>query len=194
MLANGFIINQSDKCVYSKFSNGKGVIICLYVDDTLIFGTDLEYVETTKLFLSGSFDMKDMGVADVILGIRIIRNNDGISLSQTHYIEKVLKKFNHFDCAPVSTPFDPSIKLVSNMGNPLAQLEYARVIGCLMYAMTSTRPDIAFAVGKLSRYTSNPSNLHWHAVRRVLKYLKKTISYGVYYSGYPPVLEGMLVG
>ena len=59
-----------------------------------------------------------------------------------------------------------------------------------MYAMTSTRPDIAFTVGKLSRYSSNPSKSHWHAIRRVLKYLKKTQDYGLSYSGYPSVIEG----
>ncbi|XP_043703860.1 secreted RxLR effector protein 161-like [Telopea speciosissima] len=56
--------------------------------------------------------------------------------------------------------------------------------------MTGTRRDIAFAVGKLSRYTSNPSNLHWKVVFRVLRYLKRTIDYGICYTGYPVVLEG----
>ncbi|GJU47592.1 zinc finger, CCHC-type containing protein [Tanacetum coccineum] len=85
----------------------------------------------------------------------------------------------------VSTPMDTSEKLMPNNGEVVSQLEYSRVIGCLMYAMTYTRPGIAFAVGKLSRYTSNPSTQHWQAIQRVLKYLKKTI-----YTGYPSVLEG----
>ncbi|KAL7215696.1 hypothetical protein ACSBR1_027781 [Camellia fascicularis] len=59
-----------------------------------------------------------------------------------------------------------------------------------MYAMTCTRPDIAFIVGKLSRYTSNPSNVHWHAVNRILRYLRKAIDYGIVYNGYAAVLEG----
>ena len=59
-----------------------------------------------------------------------------------------------------------------------------------MYAMTCTRPDIAFAVGRLSRYTGNPSQLHWHALYRILKYLKYTTDYGIHYSGYPSVFEG----
>lgn len=59
-----------------------------------------------------------------------------------------------------------------------------------MYAMTCTRPDIAFAVGKLSRFTSNPGPQHWLAIRRVLRYLKGTINYGITYSGEPPILEG----
>ncbi|GKA43936.1 zinc finger, CCHC-type containing protein [Tanacetum coccineum] len=71
VLSSGFHLNQSDKCVYSKFdSSGKGVIICLYVDDMLIFGTDQNQVDKTKKFLSSKFSMKDMGEADVILGAR----------------------------------------------------------------------------------------------------------------------------
>ncbi|CAM8876363.1 unnamed protein product [Rhodiola kirilowii] len=134
--------------------------------------------------------MKDMGEANVILGIRIKRENKSIALSQSHYVEKVLKKFNYLNCSPVSTPMDPCVKLLPNTAEPISQLEYSQVIGCLMYAMTSTRPDIAFAVGKLSRYTSNPSIHHWEAIKRVLKYLKGTMSYGLVYAGFPSALEG----
>ncbi|KAL0413413.1 UNVERIFIED_CONTAM: Retrovirus-related Pol polyprotein from transposon TNT 1-94 [Sesamum radiatum] len=91
---------------------------------------------------------------------------------------------------PVSTPIDPSVKLMPNTGKDVFQLEYSKVIGCLMYAMTSTRPDIAYAVEKLSRFTSNPSTHHWQAIRRVLKYLKKTMYYRLSYSGFPSILEG----
>ncbi|GKA59984.1 zinc finger, CCHC-type containing protein [Tanacetum coccineum] len=100
--------------------------------------------------------MKDMGEADVILGIRIKHESNGILISQSHYIKKVLKKFNYFDCTPVSTPINTSEKLMPNNGQAVSQLEYSRVIGFLMYVLTCIRPDIAFDVGKLSRYTSNP--------------------------------------
>ncbi|GJZ21908.1 zinc finger, CCHC-type containing protein [Tanacetum coccineum] len=157
VLSNVYLLNQVDKCVYSKFdASGKGVIICLYVDDMLIFGTDQAQVYLTKEFLSSRFSMKDIGEADVILGIRIKHESNGIEISQSHYIEKVLKKFNYSDCTPVSTPLDTCEKLMPNKGLAVSQLEYSRVIGFLMYAMTCTRPDIAFVVGKLSRYTSNP--------------------------------------
>ncbi|GKC82020.1 zinc finger, CCHC-type containing protein, partial [Tanacetum coccineum] len=239
-------------CVYSKFDeSGKEVIICLFVDDMLIFGTDQVQVNLTKEFLSSRFSMKDMGEVDVILGIRIKYESNGIAISQSYYIEKVLKKFNYFDYTLVSTPMDISEKLMSNNGlsvslleysrvigcliyvmtctrpdiafdvgklsmytsNPgtqhcwisntednsstsgwaVSQLEYYRVIGCLMYAMTCTRPDIAFVVGKLSRYTSNLSTQHWQAIQRVLKYLKKTMDYRLTYTGYPSVLEGYTI-
>ena len=97
-------------------SNESGVMVCLYVDDLLIFGTDIEIINETKSFLSSHFDMKDLGEADVILGIKIVRSENGISLTQSHYIEKILRKYNHFDCKPVCTPFDPSIKLERNTG------------------------------------------------------------------------------
>ncbi|GKD07371.1 zinc finger, CCHC-type containing protein [Tanacetum coccineum] len=99
--------------------------------------------------------MKDMGEANVILGIKIKRENKGIVITQSHYIEKILNKFNHEDCSPVSTPIDPVEKLKPNTGKPVDQLEYSRAIGCLMYAIMSTRPDIAYAVDRLSRFTSN---------------------------------------
>ncbi|GJT84361.1 zinc finger, CCHC-type containing protein [Tanacetum coccineum] len=117
VLSNGYLLNQANKCVYSKFdASGKGVIICLYVDDMLIFGTDQVQVDLTKEFLSSRFSMKDMREADVILGIRIKHESNGIAISQTHYIEKVLKKFNYFDCTPVSIPLDTCEKLMPNKG------------------------------------------------------------------------------
>ncbi|GJT75030.1 zinc finger, CCHC-type containing protein [Tanacetum coccineum] len=134
--------------------------------------------------------MKDMGEADVILGIRIKHESNEITISQFYYIEKVLKKFNYFDCTPVNTPMDTSEKLIPNNGKDVSQLEYLRIIGYLMYAMTCTRPDISFVVGKMSRYISNPSTQHWQAIQRVLNYLKKTMDYSLTYTSYPSVLEG----
>ncbi|GJX60713.1 zinc finger, CCHC-type containing protein [Tanacetum coccineum] len=136
VLSNGYLLNQADKCVYSKFDEtGKG----------------------------------DMGEADVIFGIRIKHESNGIAISQSHYIEKVLKKFSYFNCTPVSNPMDTSEKLMPNNGQAVSQLEYSKVIGCLMYVMTCTRPDIAFVVGKQSRYTSNPGTQHWQAIQRASK-------------------------
>jgi len=98
ILKNGFHINDADKCVYTKFTNDKGVIICLYIDDMLIFGIDIEQIKNTKIFLSQNFDMKDLGEADAILGIKITRVDNGLIISQSHHFEKALKRFNTLDC------------------------------------------------------------------------------------------------
>nr|GEZ09086.1 zinc finger, CCHC-type [Tanacetum cinerariifolium] len=191
VLYNGYLLNQADKCVYSKFDeSGKGFIICLYVDNMLIFGTGQVQIDLTKKFLSSRFFMKDMGEADVILGIKIKHESNKIAISQSYYIEKVLKKFNYFDCTPVSTPIYTSEKLMPDNNQVVSQLEYSMVIGYLMYVITCIRPDIAFAVGKLTRYTSNHGTQHWQAIHRALKYLKKTMDYNLTYTGYPLVLEG----
>ncbi|GKE89856.1 zinc finger, CCHC-type containing protein, partial [Tanacetum coccineum] len=122
------------------------------------------YAPVARISTIRLFSMKDMGEADVILGIRIKHESNGIAIYQSYYIEKVLKKLNYFDCTPVSTPMDTSEKLMPNNGQAVSHLEYSRVIVCLMYAMTCIRPNIAFDVGKLSRYISNPETQHWQAI------------------------------
>uniref|UniRef100_A0A2N9GZ77 Integrase catalytic domain-containing protein n=1 Tax=Fagus sylvatica TaxID=28930 RepID=A0A2N9GZ77_FAGSY len=190
MMSNGFRINECDKCVYVKNTTSGYVIVCLYVDDMLIMGSNNDIIKATKRMLNSKFDMKDLGVADVILGIKITRTSDGLVLSQTHYIKKVLEKFGRYDDSPVKTPIDVNLHLTKNKGNDISQLEYSQIIGSLMYIMNCTRPDIAYSVSKLSRYTSNPREDHWKAIVRVLRYLKYTLNYGVHYTRYPVVLEG----
>jgi hypothetical protein len=142
--------------------------MCLYVDDILLFGTDLEVIMETKEFLSKNFEMKDLGEADVILNIKLIKGEDGITLSQSHYVEKVLTRFGHMDCTSVSTPYDPSYKLYKNKSEPVDQLKYSQIIGSLMYLSSATRPDISYAVCRLTRYSSSPRDRHWVALYRVL--------------------------
>lgn len=127
---------------------------------------------------------------DTILGIKVTKNSGGFYLSQSHYIESVINKFKHLNIKDCSIPLDPSSKLMKNDGREIAQLEYASAIASLMYAVQCTRPDIAFAISKLSRFTSNPSNDHWKAIGRVLGYLKKTKNLGLQYTKFLAVLEG----
>jgi len=88
VLLYDFHINNSDKCVYVKqFNNNRCVILCLYVDDKLIFGSNMHFINDVKSFLSSNFDMKDLGPVDVILGIKLIKKNDDMILSQSHYVK-----------------------------------------------------------------------------------------------------------
>ena len=107
----GFSVNEADKCVYYRYGGGEGVILCLYVDDILIFGTSTAVIDEIKSFLSRCFDMKDLGPADVILNIKLMKNENGITLSQSHYTEKVLSRFGFADCKVAPTPYDASVKL-----------------------------------------------------------------------------------
>ena len=178
IFSDGLVHNSSDKCIYFKFIKEYGVIICLYVDDMLIFGTNMKDVYETKRYLSSMFQMKDLNEVDTILGIKIKRHSERFALCQSHYVEKVLQKFEHLNIKEANTPFDQSIKLNENTRRAIAQLEYASALGSKVYAMQCTRLDISFSVGKLSRFTSNPSVDHWKAIGRVLGYLKKNHKFG----------------
>ncbi|KAE8670806.1 hypothetical protein F3Y22_tig00112079pilonHSYRG00011 [Hibiscus syriacus] len=190
ILSFGFVVNGSDACVYSKMFDTECVIISLYVDDMLIFSSNIESINKVKNFLSTKFEMTYLGEVDVILGVEVTKTEKGFSLCQAHYIDKVLKKFDSFDVVPVRTPYDPSIHLVKNKGSSVSQTEYAKLIGSLMFLMNYTRPDIAYAVSRLSRYTHNPSGEHWIALKRLLKYLKGTLDWKLEFAGFPAVLEG----
>ena len=160
MLSHGFKINECDKCVYVKDDEHGYVIVCLYVDDMLIVGSDDKMITSTKNMLNSRFDMKDMGLVDVILGIKIKRTSDGLVLSQSHYVDNILGKFDKDNSGIARTPVDVTLHFSKNKGESVAQVEYSRVIESLMYLISCTRPNIDYAVNKLSRYTSNPGAMH----------------------------------
>jgi hypothetical protein len=151
----------------------------------------LDMIKETKDFLSNNFEMKDLGEADVILNIKLLREgNGGVTLVQSHYVEKILTRFGYSECEPAPTPYDSSKLLKKNRRITRDQLRYSQIFGSLMYLASATRPDISFAMRKLSRFVSNPRDDNWRALERVLCYLKDTMSLGIHYTGYPTVLEG----
>ena len=92
----GFVVNKADKSVYYRFGGAEGVILCLYVDDILIFGMSLNMIKEVKEFLSQSFEMTDLGKGDVILNINLVKeSNGGVILTQSHYVDKVLSHFGY---------------------------------------------------------------------------------------------------
>lgn len=93
---------------YYKTENDLHTIICLYVDDLLIFGSNLYIVNTVKSLLCASFDMKDLGEANLILIIKVTKTETGFTLDQFHYIEKILKKYGFDMSKPAFTPYDRS--------------------------------------------------------------------------------------
>ncbi|KAL0556203.1 hypothetical protein IC582_004713 [Cucumis melo] len=189
-MSKGFKVNESDKCMYYKTKGRLCIIICLYVDDMLSFVSNLHVINDVKSMLSVNFDMKDLGEADIILGIKITRTKNGISLDQSYYIEKILKKYNYFDSKPACTPYDSSVKLFKNTSDSVNQSEYTSIIGSLRYVADCTRLDIAYAVGLLCRFTSRPCLEHWNAIERIMRYLKKTQNLGLHYNNFSTVLEG----
>ena len=172
----GFRPISSDSCVF--LNKSEQTILALYVDDMLIFSQSAEKVNIVKQQLFEKFSMKDMGKASFVLGIRIRRNiaKGLLAIDQTTYIRKFLHEYGMKDTHPVSTPIDGHHALTpSDSSEPRTdQREYQKRIDSLMYAMVATRPDIAYAVGKLSQYCQDPAQRHRTALDRIFRYLRRT--------------------
>lgn len=171
MISRGFTRSSVDSCVY----------LLLYVDDMLVASKSMQEIKILKKDLGTVFEMKDLGPAKKILGMEITRNRKELrlELSQCDYIEKVLKLFQMEKAKPVKTPIGILFKLKSatdkelkEQSEAMSKVPYANVMGSVMYMMIGTRPDIAYAVGMVTRFMGNPIREHWIAVKWLLKYLR----------------------
>ena len=195
----GFYRCNFDHCCYIMKNSTSMIILLLYVDDMLLVGSNLHSIEMLKQTLAKEFAMKDLGEAKKILGIQIkrVRSEGKIFLSQEDYLKKVLKRFNMENCKSVSTPLAPHFKL-SKQSSPstmeeareMSKVPYSSAVGSLMYAMICTRPDIAYAVGVVSRFMSCPGRDHWNAVKWILRYLEGTKSLCLCYAQQQEALQG----
>src|ERR1044072_5624466 len=143
-----------------------------------------------KQFLSKNFDMKDMREASYVIGIKIHRERSRgiLGLSQEAYINKVLERFNMKDCSPSVAPIVKGDKLNLSQcprndfeREHMLNIPCASAVGSLMYAQVCTRPDIAYVVGVLGRYQSNPGIDHWRAAKKVMRYLQGTKNFMLMY-------------
>ena len=186
----GFEENIVDQCIYIKVSGSKFKFLVLYVDDILLASNNLGLIRETKRFLSQNIDMKDIGEASYVLGIEIHRDRSKkiLGLSQKAYINKILERFNMRNCSGSIAPIVKGDKFsLSQCPKNSLELEsmknipYAYAVGSLVYLEVCTRPDIAFAVGMLGRYQSNPGIEHWTAAKKVMRYLQGTKDYMLTY-------------
>ena len=117
-----FHCHEHDKCIYSKYCDNGHIILYLYVNDILILKTSHDVIQRVKDYLSQNFNMKDLGPANMILGMKISRIPNEISLSLAHNIERI------YNSKPISTLYDSSISLKKNMGEHVSQLKYSQLI------------------------------------------------------------------
>ena len=181
----GFEENIMDQCLYQKISESKICFLVLYVDNILLATNDKGLLYDVKQFLSKNFDMKDLSEASYVIGIKIHRErSQGIfGLSQETYINKVLERFNMKNCSPSIVPILKGDRFNLNQclkndfeREHMKNIPYALVVGILMYAQVYTRPDIAFAVGVLGRYQSNPGIDYWGAAKDYMLMYRRTDS------------------
>ncbi|KAH9741143.1 hypothetical protein KPL70_002513 [Citrus sinensis] len=180
----GFIQNIDEPCVYKKIQEKFVAFLILYVDDILLIGNNIGVLTTIKSWLAKQFDMKDLGEASYILGIKLLRDrkNKTLALSQAVYIDKILARFSMENSKTGLLPFRHGITFSKDQSpktseeiERMRRVPYADAVGSLMYAMLCTRPDICFAVWMVSRYQFNPGPQYWTAVKHIMK--KSTSGY-----------------
>nr|GFC10042.1 retrotransposon protein, putative, Ty1-copia subclass [Tanacetum cinerariifolium] len=161
----GFTQNRDEPCVYLKASGSNITFLILYVDDILIMGNSIPMLQSVKTYLEKYFAMKDLGEAAYILGIKIYRDRSKrlIGLSQSAYIEKILKQYCIENSKRESIHMQEKLKLSKSQGastpaemKRMQKFSYASAVGSIMYAVRCTRLDVAFAQNVTSRFQQNP--------------------------------------
>ena len=181
LLQSGFHCCDAEPGIFIRNSDSKFVILLLFVDDILLTGTD-EGIEDFVKECSREFKTRDLGTPKLFLGIHIERHKDKLVLHQRSYTKRILERFNA-PGNPVATPLDPKQPLVeasdTDLLNEENASEYRATVGALMYLMLCTRPDLAFTISRLSKFSSRPGTKHAIAVKRVLRYLVGTQDLGI---------------
>ncbi|CAA7030261.1 unnamed protein product, partial [Microthlaspi erraticum] len=171
LVQTGFTNSLADTSLFVYCRDSVLLYVLVYVDDIIVTGNRPELVTSVETSLATRFSIKDPCDIHYFLGIEVTRTNNGLHLMQRKYIVDLLTKTHMFEAKPVSTPMPTSPKLTLHSGKALDNAkEYRMVVGSLQY-ISITRPDIAYAVNKLSLYMHKPTDDHWQAAKRVLRYL-----------------------
>ncbi|VVA23262.1 Hypothetical predicted protein, partial [Prunus dulcis] len=182
LLSQGFRNATSDASLFISTFGRNVIYFLVYVDDLIVTGNNSSLVMQFIATLARRFSVKDLGSLHYFLGVEVIPTTSGLFLSQHHYIRDLLLKAKMDGAKEVSTPLSPSDSLVLNDGTPPTDAtRFRQIIGGLQY-LNLTRPDISFAVNKLSQFMHKPSESHWQALKRLLRYLKGTLYFGLHLS------------
>ena len=154
-----------DPRLYIKVSNGVRTLL-VYVDDVLITGSSTKFIACTKNDLKKRFEMTDSAKCAFFLQIELIGNDDGsVTMCQRRYVDDIIKRFGMDDLKDMMCPTDISSRLKPSDAATKVYAPCREAVGALMHLMTATRPDIAYAVGCVSRFTEIPQDEHWMAVK-----------------------------
>jgi hypothetical protein len=187
-----FVQNTKESCIYKKMSESSFSFLLIYVDDILLIGNDVQMLNNVKQYLNIKFSMKDMGEATYVLGIKIYRDRSRrlLALSKSTYLDKVMKRFRMEDSKKGSLPIMKGVSLsvtqcpaTEKEKSVMSNILLCLCIGSIMYAMLSTRPNVALDLSLMSRYQSNPGISHWSVVKNILKFLRRTKDMVLVYGG-----------
>jgi hypothetical protein len=181
----GLAQSQVDQAVFYKRgpTGALALVAVVHVDDCSIGAVNTKVLEAFKHGLRKYVEVTDLGELHWMLGIEVKRDREAriISLSQTAYIDSILRRFGFEDLKPLSTPFDPTKRLTSEQAPRdtaefalMRDIPYREAVGALNWGALATRPDISYAVSQVARFSANPGPAHWEAVKWIYRYLAGT--------------------
>ncbi|GMF24181.1 unnamed protein product [Phytophthora fragariaefolia] len=183
-LDQGYQRSRTEHCLCFKVEGEMIMYVLVYVDDILAATNDEAYKEQLFKDLNNACGLKDQGLLEQYLGVEVEQTSESIKINQGKYTREILETFGYQNAHAIGNPMETNVRLapVEEDEKPETSFQYREAIGMLMYLGTSTRPDLAFTLGQLSRFVANPSAKHVGAVKRVLRYLVGTQDYGITYS------------
>ena len=162
--------------------DGKLIATQVYIDDIIFRSTKNELAHSFSKLMQAEFEMSMIGELTHFLGLQIRQQDSSIFLSQSKYAKNLVKKFGLKFSSSVRTPMSPNLKLTFDLlGKSVDSSLYRSMIGSLLYLIAS-RLKISYSVGVCARYQVNPKESHMTALKRIIKYVKTTVDFGVWYS------------
>ncbi|KAG8094725.1 hypothetical protein GUJ93_ZPchr0012g18877 [Zizania palustris] len=194
LLSFGFRRSPSEHAIYIRKKSDIQLVVGVYVDDLVITGASRSDIQKFKGEMAAAFKISDLGLLHYYLGIEVKQKKDGISLSQGAYAVKILEKSGMAGCNPCQVPMETKLKLSKLSSEPPVAdaTAYRSIVGSLRY-LVNTRPDLAFAVGYVSRFLEDPREDHLVAVKHILRYIEGTKTWGVWF-GRKKAEEVSLIG
>ncbi|GKC07012.1 retrovirus-related pol polyprotein from transposon TNT 1-94, partial [Tanacetum coccineum] len=181
LLDNKFFKGVVDPTLFTQKTGKHILLVQIYVDDIILSSTDPIACEIFSKETSSKFQMSMMGQMSFFLGLQVSQSSEGIFINQSKYAQEILIKYGMDTSDPVDTPMVDHLKLDEDpLGIPVDQTRFQSMVGSLMY-LTASRPDLVFVVCMCDRYQAKPTKKHLKAIKRVFRYLRGTINWGLWY-------------
>ncbi|KAM2558058.1 hypothetical protein TB2_015106 [Malus domestica] len=178
LFSMGFQASHSDHSLF-VLHQPTLVLVLVYVDDIIVTGPSSSVCNSIISQLSSQFPIKDLGDLHYFLGLEVQKSTSGAFIHQSKYILDLLKRTKMDGAKPCATPLS-SVKL-DHTGSLLSNPDdYRSIVGTLQY-LTWTRPDLSFAVNLVCQFMHSPREPHFQAVKRILRYLKGTLGFGLWF-------------
>ncbi|KAK1561349.1 hypothetical protein QYE76_037225 [Lolium multiflorum] len=179
--AHGFTLSAADSSLFLLQKTAVTMYLLVYVDDIILVSSSQFAATALIRSLGADFAVKDLGQLHYFLGVEVASRGAGLVMTQKKYSLDLLQRAGMLKCKTTTTPMSSTDKITAVDGELLSSEDatvYRSIVGGLQYLMI-TRPDISYAVNRVCQYLQTPRDTHWSAVKRILRYVRLTVSYGL---------------